>query len=192
MTRRHHDSVIGSRHNTVSTPSRRLLAQQYVARRVLVGGLALLSLATVGLAPAALAASDSKAVSASSSKASVVHVEAAWVGEVPPNSDVAAMYLTLVNDSAQSVRVRRMTSPLAAAVQWHDMSMDKGMMHMQERTRIVLPAHSRTTLAPGSSHLMLVGLKGPLFIGQSVPVSFDLVGQPTLQLAAKVVRRDPD
>lgn len=186
MTRRHHDSVIGNRHTPASAPVRRLLAAQCFA-----AGLAVLSLATVWLVPAASAASDSKALAAGS-KASVVHAEAAWVGEVPPNSDVAALYLTLVNDSAQAVRVRRMTSPLAAAVQWHDMSMDNGMMHMQERTRIVLPAHSRTTLAPGSSHLMLVGLKGPLVIGQSVPVSFDLVGQPTLQLVAKVVRRDPD
>lgn len=121
----------------------------------------------------------------------IIQALAASIGEVPPSSDVAAMYVTLVNTSDKPVRVLGMSSPVADAVQWHDMFMADGMMTMQQRHDIVLPANSQTVLASGGSHLMLSGLKVPLVMGQRVPVTLRLEGVPALTLTVSVIRREP-
>lgn len=119
--------------------------------------------------------------------AAVVASEA-WVREVPPSSPVAAAFVTLANTGSEPVRVTAIESPLADKVHWHDMVAGEGMLRMQVRARIVLAPASQVTLAPGASHLMLLGLKKPLAVGDRVPLTLRFDGQPPLTLTA-VVRR---
>lgn len=121
-----------------------------------------------------------------------VRVESAWVGEVPPASPVAAAYLTLVNEGAAPVRVLSLTSPLAASVEWHDMWHADGMMRMQRRRDIVLPARSRTVLAPSGSHLMLNAPTQALPPGSVVPLRLALSGGQVLSVQAVVRARDAE
>lgn len=115
----------------------------------------------------------------------------AWVREVPPVSPSAAVFVSLENRGDQAVTIMRLSSPLAAAVEWHDMHHHDGMMHMQARQDIVLPAGSRHQLAPGGSHLMLVDLQRPLRVGDVVPLSLELSTRQVVTINAVVRRSEP-
>lgn len=128
---------------------------------------------------------------ASSPLLAAVRVESARIAEVPPSSPSAAVYLTLVNDGERAVVLRRLSSPAAEEVMWHEVHHGDGMSHMMMRSDVMLPPHSRTVLAPGQAHLMLMGLRQPLRIGQRVGINFFFAGQPTLRVAVPVQPLQP-
>lgn len=110
----------------------------------------------------------------------------AWVREVPPQSTVAAAFVELSNSGKKAERIVAMSSPLAARVEWHDMRHENGRMEMMQRLKPELAAGSRTTLVPMGSHFMLLGLKQPLRIGMSVPLTLRLASGRTVNLLAEV------
>lgn len=110
----------------------------------------------------------------------------AWIREVPPQSDVAAAFVELSNSGRKSERVVAMSSPLAARVEWHDMRHENGRMLMSQRLNPELPAGSHISLAPMASHLMLLGLKQPLRVGMSVPLTLTLASGRTIRVNAEV------
>ena len=110
----------------------------------------------------------------------------AWIREVPPQSEVAAAFVELVNAGKKAERIVAMSSPLAARVEWHDMRHENGRMEMSQRLRPELPAGSRTSLAPMASHLMLFGLKQPLRVGMSVPLTLTLASGQKVRMSAEV------
>ena len=115
----------------------------------------------------------------------------AWVREVPPVSPAAALFVTLHNASAKAVVITEMSSPVAERVEWHDMVMTDGHMRMTQRHAIELPMGD-TALAPGASHLMLLGLRQPLRVGDSVPVRLSLANGEVLALNATVRATQPN
>lgn len=120
-----------------------------------------------------------------------ITAQQAWVREVPPVSPAAALFVELNNAIPESIAITAMTSPAAGRVEWHDMRMRDGQMHMTQRDTIELPA-GVTTLAPGGSHLMLMDLRQPLAVGDSVQVSLSLANGQTLTFTAPVRRSRPD
>lgn len=110
----------------------------------------------------------------------------AWIREVPPQSTVAAAFVELKNTGRRAEHVVAMSSPLAARVEWHDMRHENGRMEMSQRLKPELPAGSRITLAPMGSHLMLLGLKQPLRVGMSVPLTLTLASGQRISLLAEV------
>lgn len=115
----------------------------------------------------------------------------AWVREVPPVSPAAALFVTLHNAGAKAVAITKMSSPVAERVEWHDMIMADGHMRMSQRHVIELPVGD-TTLAPGASHLMLLNLRQPLRVGDSVPVRLSLANGEVLALNATVRATQPN
>lgn len=105
--------------------------------------------------------------------AAVAGVKAAdvWIGEVPPSSQVAAAYLVLRNDGRQPMALAAMSSPVAERVEWHDVQHQDGAAHMQLRRSVLLAPGQQRVLSPGDSHLMLIGLKHPLRLGERVALT---------------------
>lgn len=128
---------------------------------------------------------------AASSLSAAVRIESARIAEVPPSSPSAAAYLTLVNEGAHAVVLQRMSSPAADEVMWHEVHHGDGMSHMMMRSEVTLPPHSRTVLAPGQAHVMLMGLRQPLRIGDRVSLRFHFAGQPPLRVAVPVQALQP-
>ena len=62
------------------------------------------------------------------------------------------------------------SSPIAAEMQLHTMSMEGNVMKMREVKAIDVPANGSVELKPGSLHLMFMDIKTPLKAGESVPV----------------------
>ena len=115
----------------------------------------------------------------------------AWVGEVPLGSPVAAVYLSLHNTGPAAVSLRGITSPQAGHVMWHATMQHQGMRHMQHRDTVTLAPGERVTLQPGGDHLMLMDLRQPLRLGDSVALTLDFAGATPVRVLAPLRARQP-
>lgn len=117
-----------------------------------------------------------------------VTVKDAWVrGTVPAQRSTGAFATLTSSTDAKLVAVQ---SPAAKTVEVHASEMHAGMVHMHAVDAVALPAGKPVALAPGSFHVMLIGLTQPLKTGDKVPLTFvveDAKGQrSTIDAQAEV------
>jgi copper(I)-binding protein len=109
------------------------------------------------------------ALAAAPAAAAALSVQDAWARPAAAGG-TAAGYLTIVNRGGADVLVGA-DSPLVERVETHGSSMAGGVMRMAAEPAVPAPAGGRLVFAPGGRHLMLVGLKRPLKMGERVPVT---------------------
>jgi copper(I)-binding protein len=97
-------------------------------------------------------------------------IDQLWARPTVAGQSAGGGFLSIQNSGSKPDRLLGGRSPAAAAVEVHEMRMEGDVMRMREIKALELPAGKRVTLAPGGFHLMLVGLKAPLKIGDKVPV----------------------
>ena len=95
-----------------------------------------------------------------------------WVRAPAPGQKVAGAYMELVSRTNNNLVA--VSSPAAARVELHSMTMEEGVMKMRQVGRIELPAGRPVRLAPGGLHIMLIDLKQPLKPGDRVPLTLTL------------------
>ena len=103
---------------------------------------------------------------------------------------VGGGFLTITNSGSREDRLLSGTTPVAAEVQLHTMTMDGGIMRMRQvADGIAIPARGSVELKPGSYHIMFMGLKRQLRQGGRVPVTlrFLRAGNVTVQFAVQPV-----
>jgi copper(I)-binding protein len=144
--------------------------------------------ATVTLA-LALASSAALAHGASAGDIAIVYPFA--TPSVPGATTGAAYFLTLENAGTSADRLVRASTPVAARVEIHTMSVDaKGVMRMREIDAIELAPKAKVQMRPGLGlHLMLVGLKAPLKEGSTFPMTLQFEHAGTVEV--KVVVQTP-
>lgn len=98
-----------------------------------------------------------------------VRVEGAWSRATAPGQNVAMMDMTIASDQAASLVGA--ASPACDSIEIHSMTHDNGMMKMRQVQSVELPAGERVELGKRGYHLMLLGLKKPLAVGESVPLT---------------------
>ncbi|MDV3456871.1 copper chaperone PCu(A)C [Sphingomonas sp. HF-S4] len=114
-------------------------------------------------------------------------ISQAWSRATAPRAQVGAGFLTIRNTDARPDRLLSASSPRAAKVEIHTMSMDGGVMRMRPLPDgLEIPARSVATLAPGGNHLMLIGLKAPLKQGDLVPATLRFARAGTIQVQLAV------
>lgn len=105
---------------------------------------------------------------AGQARSDVVRVEQAWVrGTVPGQSATGAF---MVLEARRDARLLGASSPVAKAVEIHEMKLSGQVMTMRAIAGIDLPAGRAVALEPGGYHLMLLGLRRPLQAGDTVPL----------------------
>ncbi len=73
-----------------------------------------------------------------------------------PGMAMSAGYLTLTNNSAETITITRVSSPNYGSVEMHETVITDGVARMRPLEKLdVLPGAS-TTLEPGGKHLMLM------------------------------------
>lgn len=106
-----------------------------------------------------------------------IHLEGSWAramplvsgeGEAATNS---AVYLSIRNDGSAGDRLTGATSDVAERVEIHESKIKNDMMAMEELESIEIPAGGSVELKPGGIHVMLLGIRKSLVVGQD----FDLV-----------------
>ena len=77
-----------------------------------------------------------------------------------PSAQVAGGFLAIVNHGKTDDRLIRATATISDNVQIHEMTMDNGVMKMNElKDGLVIPAGGTVELKPGSFHIMFMDLK---------------------------------
>lgn len=131
-------------------------------------------LALSALIPAACGDGQGRATTETTTQVDGVRISARiddpWCRPTPRGVTAGACYLTVT--SSDPDRLTAVSSPAAASVEIHDMTMDGDMMRMSVLPEgLPLEANTPVTLAPGGKHLMLTGLTAPLAEGQTVALT---------------------
>lgn len=101
-------------------------------------------------------------------RAADVEVKSAWVRGTVPAQTVSGAFMEIA--SAEGATLVGASSPLAEAVELHEMRLEGGVMKMRAVARLALPAGTVVRLEPGGYHIMLLGLKRQLKPGEKVPL----------------------
>jgi copper(I)-binding protein len=120
-------------------------------------------------------------------------VSDAWARATPPGVDVGAAYM-VIQGGDRGDRLVAASSERAAMVHLHTVDEQDGVARMRAVDAVDVPAGQRVMLAPKSTHLMLMGLDGPLVAGQSFTVTlrFAESGPQTITVAVRSATGDDD
>ncbi len=108
------------------------------------------------------------ALLASTAAHAQVVVDKPWVRTTVAQQSTSAAYMTIT--SANGGKLVAASSPIAGAVDVHEMKMEGDMMRMREVAALPLPAGKPVELKAGGYHMMLTGLKAPVKAGDIVPI----------------------
>jgi len=110
----------------------------------------------------------------------------AWARATPPGTTVGAAYMT-IQGGKESDRLVDAHSDRAAMVHLHTVEEQGGVSKMRAIDAVEIPAGQRVSLAPKSTHVMLMGLEGPLVAGQTfvVTLRFAKAGEQPVTVTVK-------
>jgi copper(I)-binding protein len=92
-----------------------------------------------------------------------------WSRATPKGASVAAGYMKITNTGAAPDRLVSGSSDIAPALEVHEMKMENGVMKMRLVTGgLQIKPGETIELKPGSFHVMFVGLKKPLTVGDHI------------------------
>ncbi len=119
-----------------------------------------------------VAATAATASIAQGYRAGPLSIDGPWSRPTPVGATTGAGYLTITNHGASEDRLIGGSTPAAARVEIHEMSMDGGVMRMRKVSGgLAIPAGKTVTLAPGGYHVMFIGLKTKFNSGERVPTT---------------------
>ncbi|MGB7035838.1 MAG: copper chaperone PCu(A)C [Xanthobacteraceae bacterium] len=116
-----------------------------------------------------------------------ITVQQPWSRATPNGAKTGAVYLTIDNKSGTADKLTGASSDVADKTQIHQMSVDNGVMKMRELTDgLSVPANGSVVLKPGSYHVMLIGLKKPLTVGETFPLKLTFANAGTISVTVPV------
>jgi copper(I)-binding protein len=118
--------------------------------------------------------------------AASVSIEGAYVRHMPPTQSVTGAFMTFKNTTDTDRAVVSAESDVAERVELHTHLHENGVMKMRQVEKIEVPAGGETVLAPGGFHVMLIGLKQSLELGQMVDIKFNFDDGSSEQIQAEV------
>ena len=108
-----------------------------------------------------------------------------WARPTPTGAIAGAGYLTVTNTGKSPDRLVGGSTAAADKLEIHEMSMTDGVMRMRQVSGGLTIAPGQTlALKPGGYHLMFIGLKKPLKVGDHVAaiLTFEKAGSLRLDL----------
>jgi copper(I)-binding protein len=112
-------------------------------------------------------------------------VDHPWARASAGAAKAGAAYLT-ITDQGQPDRLIGASTPVADTAELHESSGDMGNMKMRPVNGLDLAPGKPVKLAPGGSHLMLMGLKAPLKAGDTFPLTLRFEHAPPLTVTVTV------
>jgi copper(I)-binding protein len=92
-------------------------------------------------------------------------------------------YMTLANHGKAADTLVGIASPLASRVEMHASSMAGGVMSMERRDKVAVPAGGQVVFGPGAYHVMLIGLTSTLKPGDRAPATLTFASGAHLKVA---------
>ena len=115
-----------------------------------------------------------------------LRIEHPYARPTPPGARTGGAYLTIRNAGTEADRLLRVSSPAAATVELHSMTMDGNVMRMRAIAALDIPAGATVTLGSSAYHVMLIDLARPLAAGSTVPLTLTFEKSGTLDVVADV------
>lgn len=144
----------------------------------------LMSLAAMAMGPTSLAAAEATTVGP-------IRIDAPWVRPSLGNTSVSAAYMSIVDTGSEGDRLIEASSDVAEAVELHTHIKDGDVMKMRRVDAIEVPAGAGVGLEPGGHHVMLIGLKRRLTVGDEVTLTLTFERAGKVALTAPVEKRGP-
>lgn len=85
-------------------------------------------------------------------------------------SKTGAVYMSVMNMGKQKDNLISISTSIATSAMLHESKDENGVMKMKMLDQLEIPAGETIDILPGRMHIMLVGLKAPLKIGDHVPL----------------------
>ena len=148
-----------------------------------------LFLAIALVALPACGAEEEKAGRGACEESGVVVLDA-WTKPARAGQPVSAAYVTLCNGGENEDALVGVSYDGAGAVEIHQTAMEGGVASMQQRERLPLPKGEPVKMAPGGTHLMLIGVEDALKAGDEPLFVFEFENAAPAQFALEV--RDGD
>ena len=115
-------------------------------------------------------------------------VKDGWARASTPGAKNGAAYLTIINHGMKSDALIGVVSDASARVELHSHKNDGGVMRMRRIFSVLVPAHSVAELKPGDDHIMLMGLKRQLKVGDHIMLTLRFQSGATEVLEVMVMR----
>jgi copper(I)-binding protein len=114
-----------------------------------------------------------------------VSVQSAWARATTASQTVGGVFLTLVDGGAPD-RLLSASSPIAASLELHETVREGDVMKMRPVPALPLASGQTVELKPGGYHLMAMGLKQPLKVGATFPVTLNFENSGPVTVTATV------
>jgi copper(I)-binding protein len=118
-----------------------------------------------------------------------ITVNKAWVADAPPNSTMYAGYLTIKNSGSEAVELLAVSSPKFKKIEIHQTQIIRNIARMVEQDGLPIFENETTTFAPGGLHLMMIGPKNKMNVGDKIELTLKFENNLTKTVTAKVQKR---
>ena len=115
-------------------------------------------------------------------------VKNGWARASTPGAKNGAAYVTIMNHGMKSDALIGVVSDVSAKVELHSHKKDGGVMRMRRILSVPVPAHSVAELKPGGDHIMLIGLKRQLKVGDYIMLTLRFQSGATQVLQLLVMK----
>ena len=104
-----------------------------------------------------------------------------------PGQPTGGGYLKLENQGSTADRLLSATADVSGSVELHMMKMEGDVMRMRQVDAIEVPVGQTVELKPGGYHLMFIGLKAPLKVGERFPMTlkFEKAGEVKVEVVVQ-------
>lgn len=112
-----------------------------------------------------------------------------WARATPAGAKVGAGYVTLKNAGSAGDSLVSATADVAGRVEIHEMAVVDGVMTMRPIKALAIPAGKSIELKPDSFHIMLMELKQPLKVGETIKgsLTFEKAGTIPVEYAVEAM-----
>lgn len=115
-----------------------------------------------------------------------IEIRGAWARAGRVNG-VSAIYMNVLNGSAETDSLLSLSSPVAGMVEVHESyEREEGLMGMRQATSVVFPGRDAVVLEPGGMHVMLMQLNKELSENDEVELTIQFANAGELTITAPV------
>jgi len=115
----------------------------------------------------------------------------AWARPTLTGTRTGAVYLMLSNRTATADHLVGVSTSVANRAELHEDVTENGMMSMNAVPDLLLPPGASMAIEPGRYHIMLIGMKKPVNVGESFPITLTFAAAPSLDVSVVVTRTPP-
>jgi periplasmic copper chaperone A len=120
-----------------------------------------------------------------------IEVSNAWMRPAMKDGN-GAVYFVLQNHSAAADELTGVSSEIAQAVEMHQSTMEGDVMQMQQVMSVPIEGKEGIEFAPGGYHVMLIGLKQDVKLGDQIQVTLNFADHEDITISVPVQQNEGD